>query len=78
MRFGVADSALKPGRGISYSDVVFVANNGDYIGIDIRGRMWWLGTTEAGLDIEVAGFVPPGDPKVIILHHSFPMKWRKR
>ena len=77
MRYGVADSALKPERHITYDDVLFVARTGDYLGPIRDGLIWWTGETPTGQTIEVAGLMPDQDHCVIILVHSMPGSWRR-
>lgn len=77
MRYGAGDSAFRPGRNITYADIMYVAANGDYQGGIKDGLIWWFGTTESGRDIEIAGFTPADDINVVIFVHAMPMSWRK-
>jgi len=77
MRLAVANSAMKRSNLISYSDILFVCDTGDLLGADAEGKLWILGTTPAGLDVELILGTSYDDEALLVIH-AFPMKWRKR
>lgn len=76
-RIGVGDGAFKRRDVISYSDIIYVVKNGDLLGADSHGKLWFLGTTPSGLDVELI-VVLSSDEEALVVIHAFPMKWRRK